>query len=340
MAPVHALRTWLATFALLPLLLTSPVRRAAPQEEARGTTRFVFLESSAIDLYFHARAPTAELALAELGPASDAARALDRALGGWMLGWAPLDGLLPGCTTMAEVKTAFARAPETVETSGGVPVALKETATVLADRLLTAEPAFQEPWKEHARRLAEVRARWDETVGSQERALIDFHLASLGMKDPAMELRVYLVCSAPRPGAVTVHDDHGRGVSFVAASAARGSQFLEIVLHEATHTLDLASDGRSVLDELRGRLQQSGMDADDPALGHLPHALMFVQAAESIRRVVAPAHVDYGESASVYARMGPAAAAVRGHWRDHLDGKTTRAEALAAIVASAQSAPR
>lgn len=61
---------------------------------------------------------------------------------------------------------------------------------------------------------------------------------------------------------------------------------------------------------------------------------------EVATRVVAPAHVDYGEVEKVYERMGARAEAVRGFWRDHLDGKLTSEAALDGIVASFTPAPK
>ena len=165
------------------------------------------------------------------------------------------------------------------------------------------------------------------------------------MKDPGLALPVYLVGDAPFPGAVTVRGEGGRGVSFVAVNGLEESQLFEIVLHEVTHSLDLAAGEHSAFGELRTALEKAGVDARDRRLRDLPHALMFVQSAESIRRRVDPAHRDYGEVEQLYARMGADTESMRGFWRDHLEGKLERGAALdsiaaGSIAASPASAPR
>jgi hypothetical protein len=311
-------------------VLVSLLALAAQAAPPAAPSRIAFHWSPAIDLYFHVRVAESALAAEPFALAAKLARELDRALGGLALAWGPLDGLLPGCQTVADLQAAFARAPESLELRGGAKVEMRKRALELAAALAPAEAPFAELWKQRESRLAAARKLWDERVGSKERALLDFHLASLGMTDPGLALPVYLVGEAPWPGALTVYGEQRQGVSFVAASAGAGSSWLEIVLHEATHSLDVACGERSALGELRETLGKTpGPHRGDPA-----HALMFVQSAESIRRVVDPAHRDYGESEGVYARFGAAAEALRGAWSDHLAGQLTRAEAFDLYVES------
>ena len=77
----------------------------------------------------------------------------------------------------------------------------------------------------------------------------------------------------------------------------------------------------------------AGIDPRDRSRD-LPHALMFVQSAESIRRVIAPEHVDYGVVEGVYERFGTTAEEVRGAWVEHLEGALGCDEALASMVAA------
>jgi hypothetical protein len=298
-----------------------------PQEAAPSPARIEFRWSPAIDLYFHVRVAESAANEASLAPAARLARALDQTLGGMALAWGPLDGLLAGCESVAQLRAAFERAPEALNLRGGTFVDLRRRALELATALAPAEAAFAEAWKTREPRLRAVRALWEERVGAKERALLDFHLASLGLADPGLVLPVVLVGEAPWPGAFTVLDEQRRGVSFVAADAAEGSLLLEIILHD-THSLDVAAGDRSALGELRAQLGSSATDErrPDPA-----HVLMFVQSAESIRRVIDPAHRDYGEVEQVYGRLGDAAT-LRGLWSDHLEGRLSRAEALALYV--------
>jgi hypothetical protein len=335
-----------ARATLCALGLAAPALQAAQNKDASATvTRLVFHSSPAVDLYFLARqaaAPGVELPFDSLAPAVEAARALDKALGGTPLAFAPVDGLVPGCETVADLRAAFERAPESLSLRGGAKVELRKGALAIAAALAQAEPAFQALWKERAAKIEAAKTRWQSEVGAKERELLAFHLASLGMKDPGLELPVWFVNQGPWPGAVTVRGEDGRGVSFVAIAGPEvaGSQLYEIVLHEVTHSLDLAADEASAFGELRAKLEAKKLDPRDRRLRDLPHALMFVQAAESVRRVLAPAHRDYGEVADVYSRLGPSLEALRGYWRDHLDGKLTQAAALDALVESLEPAAK
>jgi len=304
-----------------------------------AATRLDFRESPVVDLFYLSRALAAD-ATAEVPPAlagaAKAAHELNGALGGSFLAWGPVAGLLPGCESASDVTRAFAGVPETFEVRPGTSVKLREHALALAGAMEAAEPTYlAEIWPAHRKEVAGARARLAEGFEPKEAACIAFHLERLGMKDPGLAIPVYLTVRAPFPGAVTHRGVGGRGVCFVSVRDAEGSQLFETVLHEATHALDVALPGASVLEDLRGRLEKAGLGPRDPVLRDLPHTLMFVQAAESIRRTVDPEHEDYGDVSDYYERAGPLAEAVRGLWRDHLEGKLTREEALDALVEAA-----
>jgi hypothetical protein len=326
----------LATAPFLALALLAPelgAQDAAPAPQVRIELR----ENPTVDLVFHVRA----LALGGTAPAIEAlalavsaARALDGDLGGSLLAWAPLDGLLPGCASAADVKAAFALVPETLSI-GGTVAELRKGAVAFAEALVQAESASSTVWEKNFVRITDARARYAASVGPKEPELLRFHLASLGMEFEALVVPVYLVAKMPAPGAVTVRGPRssgGAGVCFVGVDELPGSQLFETVLHEATHAFDLAAGSATVLGELRERLLAAGIGESDRLLRDVPHTLMFVQSAESIRRKINAAHQDYGERSGVYARLGPWVEALRGNWVDHLDGKLTREAALDEIV--------
>jgi hypothetical protein len=121
----------------------------------------------------------------------------------------------------------------------------------------------------------------------------------------------------------------------------------EVILHEATHALDVATANQpTVLNELRRRLAAVGLGPRMPVMRNVVHTLFFVQAGETVRRVVDPNHAHYGDTAGYYVKVPLAVAAVRPAWVDHLDGKVSRDEALDAIVSAvvakqgAQSRPQ
>jgi hypothetical protein len=142
------------------------------------------------------------------------------------------------------------------------------------------------------------------------------------------------VAEAPWPQGVTHRRPDGSGVCFVGLNGVQGTQFLETILHESTHALDVAAQGEGgVLDELRARLEKLGYTPRDRELRDAPHTLMFVQAGETVRRLIDPEHKHYGDVAGYYPKVERVARIELRIWREHLDGKLTRAQALEQIVA-------
>ena len=63
------------------------------------------------------------------------------------------------------------------------------------------------------------------------------------------------------------------------------------------------------------------------------HALIFYTAGEAVRRAI-PAHVTIGEAGVWQRGLGTYLAPLNEHWRPWLDGKGTRDDALARLVAA------
>ena len=94
----------------------------------------------------------------------------------------------------------------------------------------------------------------------------------------------------------------------------------------------------SVLDLLRARLERAGFSRRDPEWRNVPHTLMFVQAGETIRRIVDPKHEHYGVTAKYYDKVRAIADVELAAWTAYLDGKTSREAALEKILASIRDA--
>jgi hypothetical protein len=148
---------------------------------------------------------------------------------------------------------------------------------------------------------------------------------------PVAPFHIYLVAAAPFPGAFTMYNPDGP-FSVVALEGEPDSQWVEIVVHETIHALDAKAKEGSVLADLRRRL--NAVPGASPQEVHdFVHTVMFVQAAGAVRLVLDPGHKDYGDVRGYYARVGRAATVVVPAWREYLDGKSTREEALTKIVA-------
>lgn len=125
-------------------------------------------------------------------------------------------------------------------------------------------------------------------------------------------------------GAATPDAIGGKYLTVVASNDPAYQQFhaLEMMFHEPMHHFD-----QQMLREL---------SAAGKAPRNLSHALLFYTAGEVTRRVLARRGVVYEPIANeVSARAWPALVPlIETHWKPVLDGKTTREEALKALVAT------
>jgi hypothetical protein len=310
--------------------------------------RFDVAAKPYVDLYFHVRTlasskdPPAELGT--LAPAVEAARALEAQLGG-ILEWGVIDGLLGECATAKQGSAALADVPESVTLRSGKQVELRAGTLKLAQALEAAEPAFLEQlWPEHKRAVDAAAASLQKDYGGKEGECLAYVAKSLALAPGPRAIPVRLVYQVPFPGAVTQISSEHAGVCFVGVHDLAGTQLCEIVLHESTHALDVATaapkDGEagSVLDELRARLEKAGLTRKDREWRDVPHTLMFVQAGETIRRLVDGKHEHVGVVSHYYDKVRAVADLELPAWKDYLDGKATRAEALDRIVAGVQAA--
>lgn len=326
----------------LALVQTAAIAQPDQVVEASGVVR-THLDvriSRAIDLHFYIRA----LASGEanpapgdnLAPAIQAARVLDDALGTDMLRWGPVEGALVGCNSAGDIIEAFGKLPETFGPRFGTPgktIKLREHAVTYARMLQSVEAHFAASiWPDHKSRLEALERRLQKGLGPNESKSFEFMVKHLGMVDPDITIPVYLIVDAPFPGAFTHRSWGGSAVCFVSSNGVEGSQLYETVLHEATHALDVGTFGKNVFAKLREKLGAAGLSRRDRGFRNVPHTLMFVHTAETVRRVIDPDHKHYGHVSGYYKKVPESTGAVLQNWIDYLDGKTTQDEALNRIV--------
>lgn len=332
----------IATFLLVssfvvPALGDVPAQTQAlpsrPEPQVSGPTLDVRV-SPFVDLYFlvrHAAASAQPATSAELAAAAHVARELDGALGG-PLGWGPIEGLLPRIDDAASAKREFATLPATLRTRSGGTLELRSNALKLAEALAAFEPVYREQLEaERKQALAAAREDLERTLLAKQTEAFDSILGALEFPRADLVIPVYLVLDAPEPGAVTQRDDAGRGVCFVSLGAHAGSLLHEGILHEALHALDVASP-TSVLTKLRAKLEAAGIGPRDREWRDVPHTLMFVQAAETVRRVLSPEHRAYGEVAGYYAKVKSIADLELALWPRHLSGELSTDATLDELV--------
>ncbi len=287
------------------------------------------------DLWFSARSAGAGLGEVPAGfaPAGALFRALGEELGG-ALAWWPLEARFATCTSAAEARAACAEIPESFERPGKSPLALRTRALELVDALAGIEADFRTKlWPTDERHVRAAAQELERTLLAKLPDVMRVYGRVLDFDGLDLVIPCWLVARMPEQGAVTHRGAGGKGVCFVSVHGLAGSALGEVVLHEATHALDVAKSG-DLFDLLRARLEAAGIARTDKIWRDAPHTLMFCASASSVRKTLDPEHVDHGEKSGYYARVGATAVAVRAAW-DEIEAKQLdRAAALELIVAA------
>jgi hypothetical protein len=253
--------------------------------------------------------------------------------------WGVFSGPAHTCASAAEMIELAGQLPETFTMRSGQTLELRAIALKMANALAGAETAYlKDLWPTRKASLdaaaASLRAKFDP----KQREVYSFIQDKLGTARPQSVIPVYLVADAPWPGAMTYMSRSG-SMCFVGLTATTGSQLLESVIHETLHALDSSTRrAGNVFTQIEQGLREAGMERGDSRMRDVPHMAMFVQAAETVRRLLDPEHVDYGDTpaagmAPYYERDAKVAAVVRPAWRAYLDVEITRDEAVKRIVA-------
>jgi hypothetical protein len=337
----RVVRVCLLAGGLLLLRAAASAQPAGPGTPAAGAqaahARLELHVSPVADLHFWVRALAEGDGPVPDVPGLDAAVQAARALRGELKGslaWGILESALDQAPSAAAVLERWSRAPETVKLGPGRNALLRPGAVRLAEALAAAEPGFLErAWPARKQALEQAVQRLELGYRPQEAAAFAFVEQHLGFPQQPVAIPVYLVLDGPFPQAFTHRRRGGGGVCFVGVRALEGSQLYEALLHEATHALDVAAgQAPTALATLRWTLRQQGVLDNDRRMRDVPHTLMFVNAAEAVRRTIDPAHRDHGDVAGYYPKVEPIAGIERAVWAEYLDGKLQREQALQRIV--------
>lgn len=249
--------------------------------------------------------------------------------------WTQLTAALDGCKDSDELVARYEALPAEMHTPGrDEPVALRERAGAFADALREAEPFFREAhWKQHKALLEQAASELRELLDGEARSWDQYVLEHLQMKNPQHSVNVLLTVDGPHPGAVTYRNARGKVVCFVALSSSKGTQRLETVIHEVIHAFDATTtDEPTALTQMRSALRDEGIRWTDPFMRDLPHVLIFLQAAHTVRALVDPEHEDYGISSGVYEWMGEPATIAQQRWNDYIRGERDLPATIELIV--------
>ncbi len=322
------MRRTILTAALLLIAATSNSLAEPPAAPAILELRITPL----MDLHYWVRKLAAEKG--EL-PAMDglpAAVATVLRVGNTLEGaWGLLDASFTEATTADELARVATQVPESLTLRDGSTLPLRQSLADLAAAYKPLEPSFLTTvWPRHREIAERASATLHKELFPKAAEVYADLSRHLSVSVPKTPIPVYLVAVGPFPGAYTMRSQ-GQPFSVVALEGEADSQWVEIVVHESIHGLDVLTKEGSVLADLRRRLAAVPV-ADPQEIHDFVHTLMFVQPASTVRRILNPAHKDYGDVNGYYAKVPLAAAVVVPAWRDYLEGKITREAAVERIV--------
>jgi hypothetical protein len=336
----HLLSTLILLFSAQVLSAAEPRSPAAPAPMIE-----VLLPAPLHDMHFWVRklaSGRGEIpGMPGLSAAVEALRELDAQLGHPSLplspSWGAVDLLVFQAATPAELSKAVAALPEMLPQPMGPPLPRAGITRLAESYLVLEKPFLDQVWPWHQKMIAHAAETVrNDLLPAAAEVFGDVH-RYLGSPLPVQPIPLHLVAEAPYPGGVTYVARPGSGLCLVGADAAAGSQWLETVVHESIHALDLG--GESALDELRRRLGTLEPRLPAREAWDVSHALMFVQAAGTVRRVLASHHQDYGEASGVYSRLPKASEVVVPAWQAWMRGEITQDAALDRIVDGFRAAP-
>ncbi|HEX7880277.1 MAG TPA: hypothetical protein VF720_12760 [Candidatus Eisenbacteria bacterium] len=297
---------------------------------------FDFQKSSAVDLFFTARARAAAAGYVPSGPklqkAVDEVRRCEVELGG-SAEWGIIEGALAGCETAADIKRTFGFFPEAYA-YGDRSLKLRSATLKLATALEGAEKEFlADVWPKHLATLNTKEASLTKTLGPGEKIWLGHLVTYLDFEMPTKPALMYLVAEAPEPWGFTRLDRGSQPVIFLGVGNATGSTLAELAVHELIHALDARQGAdRGALRELRIHLNEAGIATGSSESSRICHALMYIASGEVIKRIVSGQHHHFGETYGTYGRMPEVAPSLLEWWRRYLDGTIDREEMLASFV--------
>jgi hypothetical protein len=250
-------------------------------------------------------------------------------------GLAAIHSVLITCKTASEAMDKFSQLPEFITTRKGTQVNIREGAIRYARALNTFEPAFlKDIWPQHKLVVERAADYITKNFDPKEQECFDYLIKRLGMEDSVYQAPIYLVAEGPWPGGFTFWDRTRKGACVISVEVNQGSALFETILHEAIHALDIETKGDgNALAEIERGLLKSGLSESDLAVRHGPHLLVFIQSAETVKRLIDPSHRAYGEGENgVYARLQALSDIELPVWIAYLDGKITREDAVNRIV--------
>lgn len=203
--------------------------------------------------------------------------------------------------------------------------AMAATADLLGEALALAEPVWHETlWPERLPAIAAALATLASRLAPHWPTLCRRQAAQLDLCWPE-QIEAFLVAECYGIGQAYSHP------LTISALDWHGLELCEGMLHEATHVADVHTstlERTSLRDRLLEPLTAGGMPY--PRAWQAWHAVIFASAAQQVREVMDPSHVDYAQARGLYGRALPAPPAV--HFGAYVHGEISQDAYIQQVV--------
>lgn len=151
---------------------------------------------------------------------------------------------------------------------------------------------------------------------------------------PPEPVSVRLVTRSVAPGEVTVLVD-SLALSLVSVTGRSTLELCDVVLHEAIHALETRPiHPPTLFNRATAWLIQEGVRKPS-VQGKYVHTFYYLAAAEAIRGVIDPNHVDHGITGGYYGRATNAYGVIKPLWDEYVAGNIRRGEMLETVAKKA-----
>lgn len=209
--------------------------------------------------------------------------------------WRSVDVLAYSSVDIAMLRTLPTRIGKPI--GGHLPI--KDAVDVVERALTLSAKTWDAGWDKRRLEIKSQQQVWESVYGGRSDRDLRAIAAKLGLSKIPEKVEIVMLPYAGSQEGMTLQTMDGWKV-IIGSQTHQSSAFAEVVLHEATHVMDLISGQESALARLRKILAE----AKRPALEieQVPHLLIFFAAAAQIRSREA-AHRPVGEVMGAYNRV-------------------------------------
>ena len=207
--------------------------------------------------------------------------------------WSLLDSQVLSAASLAEFKSRTAMMPEKI---GGY-LETKPTFTKLQDALAKSESAAKANSTVGKEIVSKRLAEWYVDIVLNRNFAYGFLLDRLVVKKLPSRIKVLVVPQLAGKGGITLRTLDGVLV-VIGCNRFEGMDFEEVLIHETIHALDAMESNVGMFVTLRRELAEAKVDQS--VIEQIVHTMVFMHAAEAVRKSVNVDHKDVGDTFGIY----------------------------------------